>query len=52
MALRPSLAPGVPDIDTTLIALALTILAAIVGGWVARTLSHRLEGRVPETQQP
>ena len=52
MVHRPSLAPRVPDIGTTRIALALTILAAIVGGWVARTLSHRLEGRVPETQQP
>jgi len=51
MSLRPSLAPRVPDIGTTLIALALTILAAMVGGWVARTLSDRLEGRVPETQQ-
>jgi len=51
IALRPSLAPRVPDIGTTLIALALTILAAIVGGWVARALSDRLEGLEPETQQ-
>ena len=51
MALRPSLAPRVPDIGTTLIALALTILAAIVGGWVARALSDRLEGLEPDAQQ-
>src|SRR5439155_441788 len=52
MALRPSLAPRVPDIGTTLIALALTILAALVGGWLARTLCVKVDDYHHRTYSP
>ncbi len=47
LAARPAYAPMVPGAGETLLALALTVAAAVAGGTAARALADRLAGAGP-----